>query len=347
MENRTNEVTALAERKKRNTKTEHGNDVQNDEVRQSIKKNKKWRPVVAAGLLVVLLVVIIPFAGKRATTQNDEGQGVFMSNQPEFFSTIKPEKLHEAEADVADDAAKAAAYFEKSLFIGDGQMMRVQNAKLQNEKISEILQYALFMTADTCTWQAMAEEFTGGPLTFNLYGDFVTLVEAIEKSGSEKVFVQIGREELAIGEADTAVDYARTALRNLKQASPETEIVVLGLAPNTAASEVFPNNDKIRLFNTGLETVCLEYGFRFVSSETAFPGGILPDNYCLNPEGSGEDLNTEGVQVWITELAEAISNPMMTAQPTSAPVQEGTPAEAVTENSSAINVAGRKTVAVE
>ena len=40
MENRTNEVTALAERKKRNTKTEHGNDVQNDEVRQSIKKNK-------------------------------------------------------------------------------------------------------------------------------------------------------------------------------------------------------------------------------------------------------------------------------------------------------------------
>ena len=110
------------------------------------KKNKKWRPVVAAaGLLIALLVVIAPFAGKRATTQNEEGQGVFMSGQPEFFSTIKPEKLHEAEADVADDAAKAATYFEKSLFIGDGQMMRVQNAKLQNEKISEILQYALFM----------------------------------------------------------------------------------------------------------------------------------------------------------------------------------------------------------
>ncbi len=348
LKNRTNEVTALTERKKRDVKAEQDPAVQNDTARKSIKKNKKWYPaVIALGLLVVLLVVISPFGGKKTAEQDEAGVSVFMSGQPEFFSTIKPEKLQDAEADVADDAAKAATYFEKSLFVGDSQMVRIQNAKLQHGKISEILQYALFMTVDTCTWQAMSEEFTGGPLTFNLYGDFVTLVEAIEKSGSEKVFIQIGREDLALGEAETAVDHARSALRSLKQASPETEIIVLALTPNTASSEVFPNNEKIHLFNTGLETVCLEYGFRFVKSETAFPQGVLPDEYCLNPEGSGEDLNTDGVLIWVTELAEAISNPIISAQPTAAPVPDGASGEGAAAESGVINVAGRKAAAIQ
>lgn len=338
----------MAERKKRGAKADKDQPVPNSTEREAKKKNRKWLPVVAAGcLFAVLLIIFNPFGGKKASEQNAGGLGVLMSGQPEFFSTVKPEKLHNAEADVADDPEKAAEYFEKSLFIGDGQMVRVQNAKLQNEKISKILQYALFMTADKCTWQAMAEEFTGGPLTFNLYGDFVTLVEAIEKSGSEKVFIQIGREDLALGEAETAVDHARAALRSLKQASPETEIVVLALAPNTASSEVFPNNEKIHLFNTGLETVCLEYGFRFVGNEPVFPQNVLPDEYCLNPEGSGEDLNASGVLVWVTELAEAVSNPISYAQPTAAPVPGELPAQGEAIDSAQINVAGRKTGAVQ
>ena len=314
--------------------------------KQTKKKNKAWRPVlVAAALLIVLLVVINPFAGKNKAEQNGEEQGISLSGQPEFFSTVRPEKLHDAEADVADDTAKAATYFEKSLFVGDAQMMRIQNAKLQNEKISEILQYALFMTADTCTWQAMAAEFSGGPLTFNLYGDFVTLAEAIEKSGSQKVYIQIGREDLALGEAETAVDHARIALRSLKQAAPNTEIIVLALTPNTATSEVFPNNEKILLFNTGLESVCLEYGFRFVKSETAFPDGVLPDQYCLNPEGSGEDLNTEGALLWVTGIAESVSEPQSFAQPTAAP--ESGQNEQSAAQSGTINAAGRKSAAVQ
>ena len=333
--------TALAKDKRRSTAAKNGKTDGPGAEGQKKKLNKVWRPVAAAVvLLAALLIVIDPFAGKK-TEGSGEEQGIFVSNQPEFFSTVRPEKLQNAEADVADDTAKAATYFEKSLFVGDGQMVRVQNAKLQNEKISEILQYALFMTADTCTWQAMAAEFSGGPLTFNLYGDFVTLVEAIEKSGSQKVFIQIGREDLALGEAETAVDNARAALRSLKQAAPNVEIVVLALTPNTASSEVFPNNEKIVLFNTGLESVCLEYGFRFVKSETAFPDGILPDRYCLNPEGSGADLNTDGALVWVTGLAEAVSEPMIAAQPSAAPA----PGEMPTEQtpSAAINVAGRKT----
>ena len=332
----------MAERKRRSTaRSGRSTSERRGTGRTTTRKKKKNRlPLVAVCVLLLVLVVIFN-AVSGGKSGSGDGQGIFLSGQPEFFSTIKPESLNTAEIDTADDLTKAATYFESSLFIGGSQMQYIQNAKLSNERIGTILGQALFMTETNYTWQAMANEFGGGALTFNLYGDYVSVTGAIEKAGAEKVFLQLGRADLAAGDVSTALTNARAALLSLKTAT-QAEIVVLSLTPNTAESTAVPDNSTLQSFNSGLQQICSEIGITFADTGAIFAAFELPAEYCADAEGTC--LNTEGSLLWVNELLEILSTPQST--PTPAPtevptVEEPTESGGIQSADNGLNAAGR------
>lgn len=335
----------MAERNRRSTaRSGRGTSERRGTSRTTTRKKKKNRlPLVAVCVLLLVIVVIFNAVSGRKSGSGD-GQGIFLSGQPEFFSTIKPESLNTAEIDTADDLTKAATYFENSLFIGGSQMQYIQNAKLSNERIGTILGQALFMTETNYTWQAMANEFSGGALTFNLYGDYVSVTGAIEKAGAEKVFLQLGRADLAAGDVSAALTNARAALLSLKAAT-QAEVVVLSLAPNTAESTAVPDNSTMQTFNSGLQQICGELGITFADTGEIFDSFELPAEYCADTEGTC--LNTEGSLLWVNELLEIVSTPQSTPapSPTEAPTTESTPEPTgnggIQAADNGINAAGR------
>lgn len=294
--------------------------------------------MAAAAVLLVIVVFFNAVMGDKSAADGEtDQQSIFLSNQPEFFSTIRPESLNTAEIDTADDLAKAASYFENSLFVGDRQMEYIHNSTLENERAGAILSGALFMTAEGYTWKAMAEEFSGGALTFNLYGDYVSMTGAIEKVGAETVFLQLGRADLAAGDISTALYNAQVALLSLKQAAPQTEIIVLALTPNTAESTAVPDNSTIQAFNNGMHDFCGEAGIVFADTASVFSSDGLPTEYCADPDGEGIYLNTEGGLVWVNALLDIVSAPRSTPAPTAMPTENSGTQTA----SNGVNAAGR------
>ena len=311
----------MAQRKTRGTRDTGASPKRRGTGRQK-KKKRNLLPFAAAAFLLLTVVLIGKATGGHSPSADGEsgGRGVFLSDQPEFFSTVRPESMT-VEIDAADDPAKAAAYFADSLFVGDTQMEYIQNAKLTHERAGEFLSEALFLTAKTYSWQALADEFNGGALTFNLYGEYVTLASALEKTNVQKAFLQIGRTDLAAGDVSVALQTAQSALLKLKQACPQTEIIVLSLTPNTAASTVVPGNNTIRFFNEGMYSFCLENGIRYADTAAAVSADGLPEEYCADPQADGIHLNSEGTMLWIEALLESLSAPQSTPAPTAAPTE--------------------------
>ena len=309
--------------------------------RKTKKKKHGAVPVVLAALLIFVVFAVFG-VGRGESTAGEDGTGIFLSNEPEFFSTIRPEAMTDGEVDLTDDPDQAATYFENSLFVGDSRMEYIQDAKLVQERVGTVLARALFLTADTYAWKSLSEEFSGGALTFNLYGDYVTLQGAIEKTGVEKLFIQIGREDLAGGDINVAINNAKDALLKLKAACPQTEIIVLPLTPNTADSVEVPSNNTIEFYNEELYSLCLDSGVRYLDTTSAFPMDVLPAEYCADAGDTGSHLNTEGSLLWVNALVEKISQPQSTPMPTPTTEPTGENSDAQSDTSAPMNVAGRQ-----
>lgn len=337
----------MAERKKRSTQRTESSAT-GRRAAETKKKKRNAGPILAAVVLLIAVVFVAKAAAGSGTADNTaDGNNAHLSGQPEFFSTVGPESLTNVEVDVVDDPVKAAAFFENGLFVGDTQMEYIQNAKITNTRAGEFLSKALFLTAEEYSWQALEQEFSGGALTFNLYGDYVTLADALKKTNVKKVFLQIGRTDLSDGDVTGALQHAENAILRLKQACPQTELIVLSLTPSTAASAVVPGNNTIRFFNDGLRDFCVQSGIRYADTASAFPEDGLPQEYCADAQADGIYLNADGTLLWIEALLESLSVPQSTPAPTTEPTPK---AEIPSGNSdqtenSEMNVAGRKITA--
>lgn len=315
----------MAERKKRGTR-----DRENTASRRGTQKSKKKKVNLLPAVAVCVMLIVV-FAVYRAVS-NDGGSGVsdmLFSGQPEFFSTIKPEKLNSAQSDLDEDAE----FFSGGLIVGGADVRGIQNAMLENSELDKLLGKALFMTSDSYTWKSMKDEFSGGALTFNLYGEYVSLVSAIEKTSAKTVFLQMGREELAQeSNADALID-AQTALLCLQQACPDVKIVLLAITPNRADSEVVPDNAAIQSFNGGMRAFCANSGITFADTSSVFPAEGISEGYCVSESGSGAELSADGYLAMLTTVVDNTVLPI-----TSAPSQT-TENTVIAENG--MNAAGR------
>ena len=326
---------ALADRNRRNTR-----EKSRPAGRKSAKKEKvNLFPVAAA--VAVLVLVCWGFAGLMGATQpqtdEEEPPMPMIGRQPEFFSTIRPETMGDAEVDVIDDPVKASEYFENTLFVGDNWMHRLMNQRVDDPQVAEYLEKAMFLTNDYYSWDNVRQEFSGGELTLNLYGERVSLVTAVQKTGAKKVFLQLGRMDLIMEETNTALSFVRESLESLHEALPNTEIVVFTMTPHYTESNAAPINAKIAKYNAGVREICtLRDGVRLIDIAKLFPEEGLTAEFCADPEGAGTKLNAAGyLRVvnhfvdTITSLKKPISSSASAATPapTAAPTQpETTPA---------------------
>lgn len=291
-------------------------------------------PVAAA--IAVLVLVVWGFSGLMRMAQpkieEDVNPMPMIGRQPEFFSTIRPEQMNTAEVDVVDDPTKASEYFANSLFIGDTWMARLMDQRVNEAQVKEYLEKALFLTNDSYSWDALRGEFNNGALTLNLYGEYVSLLGAVQKTGAQKVFIQLGRMDLLMQETDTAVSFAEQALSALRGANPDTQIIVFTMTPNSEESNASPINKKIARYNAGLREVCAkDKGIRLIDAAALFPEEGLTAEYCADPEGAGTKLNAAGYLLVVNDLVDEITTPQMTMPTQSQPTPTAAPTVAPPE----------------
>jgi len=326
----------LADRNRRNPR-EKSRPAGQTGGRKSAKKEKvNLFPVAVA--VAMLVLICWGFSGLMRMTQPSTGEEEppmpMIGRQPEFFSTIRPETMNGAEVDVVDDPVQVSEYFANTLFVGDNWMHRLMNQRLDDAQVAEYLEKAMFLTNDYYSWDNVRQEFSGGELTLNLYGERVSLVTAAQKTGAKKVFIQLGRMDLIMEETDTALNFVRQSLTALHEALPNTEIVVFTMTPHYSESSTPPINAKIAKYNAGVKAMCTkESGITCIDLAALFPDDGLTEEFCADAEGAGTKLNAAGYLRVVNKLVDTVTSskrplttpvPAATPAPTAAPTQPET-----------------------
>ena len=116
-----------------------------------------------------------------------------------------------------------------------------------------------------------SERMLTATLDVNYVESGKTLVELFEEKKPEKVIIALGENSVATEEKDFFISNYRTLLENLKEASPDTIIVVQSILPVPKQTSLKGSltNEKINKYNYYLAELCEEMGVYFLNSAEA------------------------------------------------------------------------------
>lgn len=281
------------------------------------KKRKKinWfrvAVITAALVLTVIVILSIVKAVKPAAASQGETAETEISNtQPKFFSTVRPESMETQENSEAEKPEKTEpkSKFDGVLFVGDSLTAKLQSYAEEGDGFYTILGDADFLTDSDYSWQALAQEFDGGEASLELYGQSVTLVEAIEQLGARKVYIQLGKEDLVYYQPEIDLPNMQNALTKLHAACPDVEIVVQSLTPLMQwCYRADLDNGTVETLNTEMKDFCAANGFEFLDIASALcPGGVLPEEYCADTGDLAMHMNEAGCAEWTNYLIRTVA----------------------------------------
>lgn len=290
------------------------------------KKRKRinwFRVVVITIALVLVAVAAFGIVNAVKVTVASQSEVPQESTQPEFFSTIRPESI-DLEAQEEKEEVTEPVYtseFDGVLFVGDSLTAKLQAYAEQGDGFYTILGDADFLTDSDYSWQALAKEFSDGEASLELYGQPITLVDAIKQLGTRKVYIQLGKEDLVYYQSEIDLPNMRDALTKLHEACPEVEIIVQAVTPLMQwCYKADLDNGTVETLNTEMKAFCAandEFEFLDIASELC-PDGILPEEYCADPDNLAMHMNTDGCAAWTNYLigtVEPESVPTATPEP--------------------------------
>lgn len=291
------------------------------------KKHKRinwFRVVVITAALVLVFIAALGIVNAVRVTVDAPNEILPDSTQPEFFSTIRPESVDESTADAEDEPTEPVynSEFDGVLFVGDSLTAKLQAYAEEDEGFYTILGDADFLTDSDYSWQALAKEFEGGDASLELYGQPVTLVEAIGQLGSRKVYIQLGKEDLVYYQPEIDLPNMQNALTKLHEACPGVEIVVQSVTPLMKwCYKADLDNGTVETLNGELKAFCSSHeGFTYLDIAAELcPEGILPEEYCADPGDLAMHMNTEGCAAWTAYLIGTVA-PEEVPTPTPEPV---------------------------
>ncbi len=131
----------------------------------------------------------------------------------------------------------------------------------------------------------------------------LTLVDAMEKNKPAKVLLSLGTNSVSTMEIDYFIQKYEELLKDIKEASPNTLIIVQSIFPVAAALDDAGkglNNDKINKMNYRLLELCSELDIPFLNTAEALKDekGQLKDGYYRTTTNeNGVHLSEEGNKV--------------------------------------------------
>lgn len=130
-------------------------------------------------------------------------------------------------------------------------------------------------------------------------------LDLFEETTPEAVFVMIGINDLLRGTDDQVVlDNQQQIVRSLKEAHPQTQIIVQSILPHAADKATWEGRDRlanlpnsrIQELNRELEAIAQDEGVYFLDLYSLFAD--TEGNLRMDLSTDGLHLNTQGYQVW-------------------------------------------------
>lgn len=205
-------------------------------------------------------------------------------------------------------------------FTLDGFFMNVQ---LQETELSNIdyQQNTIFAGDSTALYYVMNKIITGKQLWhkegvsletifnqeiyINHNASGLTLIEAVEKNKPNKILLSLGTNSIATMEIDYLISKYKELLKQMKEVSPNTIIIVQSIFPVAKSlddNNKALNNDKINKINYYLLKTCSELNIPFLNTASVLKdenGTLKSGYYRTSTNENGVHLSEEGNKVAI------------------------------------------------
>ena len=186
------------------------------------------------------------------------------------------------------------ADFENLVFVGDSVMEGLAGyVEWRRKEEPGFLGNATFITDDRFTVERLIEPDEEG----------WKLASALREAGAKTFCLNLGfSNKLSYRQENHLANY-RLLIRNIRQENPDIRIIILPILPKVTGRAGISNDYRFRM-NLMLCKMCREYNLDFV--DIAWPlrdkGGGLREDYCLNLNTSGTQLNDTGCEVLLEYL---------------------------------------------
>lgn len=228
-------------------------------------------------------------------------EGILVSSQePVPEETVEEASDPDDERD--DDTPVDLSWFDDCVFIGDSL---VNGLSLYND-VTECFGNAEFICAaglgyNNCQWD-LYDENEVHPL-YN--GEKILLEDAPNLTGSTKVIIGMGMNDLGGYGVDGTLSAADSFVQRLRDKTPGIEIYLMTVTPMIESAEYdLLNNPLIKEYDDKLEVFAEEHECHFLNTWSALAdeNGRLPDELCMDPDDLGLHLTNEGSEIMMNYI---------------------------------------------
>lgn len=206
------------------------------------------------------------------------------------------------ECDPVDDS-----YFNKTVFIGDSVTLKLQHyvTEMRKKKYPNLLGKAHFLALGSFSTHDNLSKVTKESLHPMVKGKKMIVEDALQKAGSEKVYIMLGMNDVASKGLEKSVTNMGTMLQRILEKCPDIEIFVESVTPRVKGSypsttELFKYN--IRVYEEILKLDNPQIHFVDVAYVMRDKRGKLFESYCSDINTMAMHFTDKGCEAWIKYL---------------------------------------------
>ncbi len=202
-----------------------------------------------------------------------------------------------------EEESQVESFYKNTVFVGDSIMSGFSTYAASNADAPEFVQNLIFLAAKSYGIDAA---ISGEKLMYK--GESRTLVENIELINPDKIFINLGVNELDGVSAEKVGEKYGTLISQIREAAPEAGIYILGATYFVEGKETETyNNGGIRAFNEYIKEHCTEWVATYVDlpSKLSNKDGYLPAEFSIDGRIHHND---NAYRLWVELLEETALN---------------------------------------
>lgn len=186
------------------------------------------------------------------------------------------------------DGIEDGSFFDDAVFVGDSILVSVQTYAM----LEKCFGNATFLCRPGFSLRFVVDK----SMKMTYRGRSMTIPEAVEACGANKVFIQFGMNDIATLFIDNNVDYWNTLIAEIRERCPDILIFIHRSSPIYREEGMF-NNENMSYYNSLLDGIAEENGCFLIDTATPLTdeNGFLIEEYCSDHYCH---LSMEGCAVW-------------------------------------------------
>ena len=192
------------------------------------------------------------------------------------------------------------SYFDDVVFVGDSVSLRLTYYNMARDCFGD----AVFLTSGSLgVTNAQWGLYEPKAVHPSYQGQKVTVADGIAKCGKKKVYLMLGINDIAYYTRPELLEQFKLLTDSILAKSPDVTFYIQSVTPMTG-NKNGTTNDEINEYNALVSQYCCLKGWYFIDIASALrdENGLLPREYCSDPDGMGIHFTDAACDVWTEYL---------------------------------------------